>query len=187
MYTILRLQKNKKGSEFIINIEIIKGDITELEVDAIVNAANTSLLGGGGVDGVIHRKAGKQLLEECVKLNGCIIGNAKMTNGYNLKAKFIIHTVAPRWYDFRIDNKEKLLEDCYKNSYNLAKENKIKTIAFPCLGMGIYKVPLDIGARISIDKAIEFSNYFEKIYLVCFRNEEYEYYCKYLKEKLMKV
>lgn len=97
---------------------------------------------------------------------------------------FVIHTVAPKWYDFKIDNKEKLLENCYISSYEIAKNNKIKTIAFPCLGMGIYQVPLDIGTKTSIDKAIQYSKYFDEIYLVCFKNEEYEYYCKYLKEKL---
>ena len=165
------------------NIEVIKCDITELEVDAIVNAANSSLLGGGGVDGAIHRKAGKQLLEECIKLNGCMTGEAKITNGYNLKAKYVIHTVAPKWYDFRVNDKEQLLENCYINSYELAKENKIKTIAFPCLGMGVYQVPLDVGTKISIDKAIQYAESFEKIYLVCYRDEEYKYYCEYIKEK----
>lgn len=161
-------------------IEIIKGDITELDVDAIVNAANNSLLGGGGVDGAIHRKAGKQLLEECITLNGCETGEVKITNGYNLRAKYVIHTVAPKWYDFRITNKEQLLENCYTNSYELAKSKGIKTIAFPCLGMGFYKVPLDIGTKTAIDKAMQYKDYFEKIYLVCFGEEEYNNYCEYL-------
>ena len=164
-----------------MNIKIIKCDITELEVDAIVNAANSSLLGGGGVDGAIHRKAGKQLLEESIKYS--ITDYNKITNGYNLNAKYVIHTVAPKWYDFRTNNKELLLENCYINSYELAKKNKIKTIAFPCLGMGVYQVPLDIGTKISINKAIQYSESFEKIYLVCYRDEEYKCYCEYLKEK----
>lgn len=163
-------------------IEIIKGDITELEVDAIVNAANNSLLGGYGVDGAIHKKAGRQLYEECLTLNGCMTGEAKITKGYNLKAKYVIHTVAPKWYDFRVENKEELLKKCYVESYKIAKENNIKTIAFPCLGMGIYKVPLDIGTATSIDTAIEYSNNFEKIYLVCFRDEEYDYYREYFEK-----
>ncbi len=169
------------------NIEVIKCDITELKVEAIVNAANSSLLGGGGVDGAIHKKAGKQLLEECIKLNGCMTGEAKITNGYNLSAKYVIHTVAPKWYDFRTNNKEQLLENCYISSYELAMKNKIKTIAFPCLGMGVYQVPLDIGTRTSIDKAIQYKDSFDKIYLVCFRDEEYNYYCEYLKTRLKKL
>lgn len=110
-------------------------------------------------------------------------GEAKITNGYNLNAKYVIHTVAPKWYDFRTNNKKQLLENCYINSYELAKKNKIKTIAFPCLGRGVYQVPLDIGAKTSIDKAIKYAENFEKIYLVCFKEEEYKYYCEYLKEK----
>lgn len=164
-------------------IEIVKCDITELEVDAIVNAANSSLLGGGGVDGTIHKKAGNKLLEECIKLKGCMTGEAKITKGYDLKTKYVIHTVAPKWYDFRISNKEQLLKNCYINSYELAKENGVKTIAFPCLGMGVYKVPLDIGSKISIDIAMKYDKDFEKIYLVCFKDEEYKHYCKYLKNK----
>ena len=110
-------------------------------------------------------------------------GEAKITNGYNLNVKYVIHTVAPKWYDFRTNNKEQLLENCYINSYELAKENKIKTIVFPCLEMGVYQVPLNIGTRISIDKAIQYTESLEKIYLVCYRDEEYKYYCEYLKEK----
>ena len=105
---------------------------------------------------------------------------------YNLKTRYIIHTVAPKWYDFRINNKEQLLKSCYINSYELAKENKIKTIAFPCLGMGVYQVPLPIGAKISIDTAIQYANDFEEIYLVCFKEEKYKYYCEYLNEKQRK-
>lgn len=161
-------------------IEIIKGDITELEVDVIVNAANSSLLGGGGVDGAIHSKAGSELLKECMTLNGCLTGEAKITKGYNLKAKYVIHTVAPKWYDYRIKNKELLLKNCYINSYEIAKQNNLKSIAFPCLGMGIYQVPLDIGTAISIDMALKYSENFEKIYLVCFREEEFYYYKQYL-------
>lgn len=165
------------------NIEIIKGNIINMEVDAIVNAANNSLLGGGGVDRAIHQAAGEKLLEECKTLNGCKDGEAKITNGYNLKAKYVIHTVAPKWYDFRVKNKEELLEKCYSNSYKIAKENNIKTIAFPCLGMGVYACPLEIGTRIAIKEAIKNRFSFFKIYLVCFNDKEYNYYLQYLDNK----
>lgn len=161
------------------NIKIIKCDITTLEVDAIVNAANNSLLGGGGVDGAIHNAAGPELLEECRLINGCKDGEAKITKGYNLKAKYVIHTVAPKWYDNRIENKEELLRNCYINSYKLAKENNIKTIAFPCIGMGVYACPLEIGTKISIEEAIKNNSNFSKIYLVCFNDREYNYYLEY--------
>lgn len=161
------------------NIKIIKCDITTLEVEAIVNAANNSLLGGGGVDGAIHNAAGPKLLKECRLLNGCKDGEAKITKGYNLKAKYVIHTVAPKWYDNRIENKEELLRNCYINSYKLAKENNIKTIAFPCIGMGVYACPLEIGTKISIEEAIKNNSNFSKIYLVCFNDREYNYYLEY--------
>lgn len=163
-------------------IKILKTDITELEVDAIVNAANKSLLGGGGVDGAIHRKAGKELREECKKLNGCQTGEAKITRGYNLKAKYVIHTVAPEWLFEKRDRKS-LINLCYENSYKIAKENNVKKIAFPCLGMGVYRVPMDIGTQTSIDVALKYEKEFEEIDLVCFRDEEYESYTKYLEEK----
>ena len=124
------------------NIEIVKGDITELYVDAIVNVANNSLLGGGGVDGAIHKKVGAELDKECVELNGCMTGEAKITKGYNLNANYIIHTVAPKYFDNRVKNKEELLRSCYVNSYKLAEKYNLKTIAFPCLGMGVYRVHL---------------------------------------------
>lgn len=161
------------------NVKIIKCDITTLKVDAIVNAANNSLLGGGGVDGAIHNAAGPELLKECRLLNGCKDGEAKITKGYNLKAKYVIHTVAPKWYDNRIENKEELLRNCYINSYKLAKENNIKTIAFPCIGMGVYACPLEIGTKISIEEAIKNNSNFYKIYLVCFDDREYNYYLEY--------
>ena len=161
------------------NIEIIIGDITELDVDAIVNAANNLLIGGGGVDGAIHYKAGVELDKACEKLGGCLTGEAKMTDGYNLKAKYIIHTVAPKWFDIRLNNKEELLRKCYENSYKLAKVKNLKTIAFPCLGAGIYQVPIDISAKISIDEAIKNSKSFDKIYLVCFKEDDYNVYNHY--------
>ena len=169
------------GSDFMNfnNIEIIKDDITKLEVDAIVNAANNSLLGGGGVDGAIHTAAGPELLTECKKLNGCKDGEAKLSKGYNLKAKYVIHTVAPKWYDNRVKNKEEQLKNCYSNSYKLAIEKNIRSIAFPCIGMGVYMCPLEIGAKISIDEAVKNNDYFSKIYLVCYGDREYNYYLEY--------
>ncbi len=159
-------------------IEIIKGDITILEVDAIVNAANKSLLGGGGVDGAIHRAAGPQLLEECRMLNGCETGQAKITGGYNLPAKHVIHTVGPVWRSGN-NNEEELLADTYKNSLEVALENSIKTIAFPNISTGIYGFPKEKAASIAIKVANEFlidHPEIEKVIFVCFDRENYEIY-----------
>ncbi len=160
-------------------IEIIKGDIIEFDVDVIVNAANNYLIGGSGVDGAIHFKAGKELDIACQKLNGCMTGEAKITPGFNLKAKYIIHTVAPKWYDTKLENKEELLRNCYINSYKVAKENNLKTIAFPCLGAGVYMVPIDISAKITINEALNNIDFFDKIILVCFKDDDYKCYNEY--------
>ncbi len=136
-------------------IEIIKGDITKLKIDAIVNAANKSLLGGGGVDGAIHRAAGKDLVAECRTLNGCETGQSKITKGYNLPAKYVIHTVGPVWYGGD-KNEPELLKSCYTTTLALAKENNIKTIAFPAISCGVYRFPIEQACKIAFDSVNEF-------------------------------
>lgn len=162
------------------NIEIIKGDITKVEVDAIVNAANTSLLGGGGVDGAIHRAGGNEILEDCRKIiakqGGCRVGEAVITTAGNLPAKFVIHTVGPVWNN-GIKNEEKNLENCYLNSLQIANENKCKTIAFPSISTGIYRFPKDKAAKIAIKTILFFlenNNHIDKVILVSFDDDNYK-------------
>jgi len=130
-------------------IDIVRGDITKLDVDAIVNAANTTLLGGGGVDGAIHRAAGPELLAECQTLGGCEAGEAKITRGYKLPARFVIHTVGPVWSGGDRGEAE-VLASCYRNSLRLAVENGIKTIAFPAISCGAYRYPISEAAQIAV-------------------------------------
>jgi len=163
-------------------IEIIKGDITTLEVDAIVNAANNSLMGGGGVDGAIHSAAGPDLLDECKSLNGCETGKAKITKGYRLKAKHIIHTVGPVWHGGYRDEPE-ILASCYQSSLEVAKEKKIKTLAFPGISTGAYRFPQYLAAMIAINETRRFLNrnkFPEKVTFVTFSEENYESYRKIL-------
>lgn len=167
-------------------IEIHKGDITKLKVDAIVNAANTSLLGGGGVDGAIHRAAGPELLEFNRKLGGCATGEAKISPGFNLPAKFIIHTVGPVWNGGK-NNEDQLLANCYRNSLKLAIENGIKTIAFPAISTGVYRFPLERATKIAVTevkKFLEKNESIEKVIFVCFDEETYKIYQNILEIKL---
>ena len=159
-------------------ITVIIGDITQQTTDAIVNAANTSLLGGGGVDGAIHRAAGPQLLEECRTLNGCKTGEAKITRGYNLKAKYVIHTVGPVWNGGK-NNEEEKLADCYKNSLSLAIKNKITSISFPSISTGIYRFPTDKASKIALKEINSFlkkDKLLQSVLIVCFDKNTYDTY-----------
>jgi O-acetyl-ADP-ribose deacetylase (regulator of RNase III) len=159
-------------------IELFQGDITKLSLDAIVNAANTSLLGGGGVDGAIHRAAGKELLEECRSLNGCKTGDAKITKGYRLPAKYVIHTVGPVWHGGYSGEQEKLAS-CYRKSLELARENQIQTLAFPNISTGVYGFPKKEAAQIAINEVLSFitnENYFKKIVFCVFDEENFKLY-----------
>lgn len=166
-------------------ITVIQGDIVKLEVDAVVNAANSTLLGGGGVDGAIHRAAGPGLLEECKGLKGCATGEAKITNGYFLPAKWIIHTVGPVWQGGQ-KGEDSLLASCYRKSLELAREYTIKTIAFPAISTGAYNFPSERAAGIAVSEIAKFlqgNGLPEKVFLVCFNKET----CRNLQEAFLGV
>jgi O-acetyl-ADP-ribose deacetylase (regulator of RNase III) len=159
-------------------IELIKGDITTLEIDAIVNAANKTLMGGGGVDGAIHSAAGPELNVECEKLNGCETGQSKLTPGYNLKAKYIIHTVGPVWHG-GIRDEIQLLTSCYQTSLAIANEKKFKTVAFPSISTGVYGFPQELAAMIAINETKRFlgkNKYPGKVIFVTFSDDNYQIY-----------
>lgn len=164
-----------------MDIQLIRDDITVVAVDAIVNAANSSLLGGGGVDGAIHRKGGKAILEECIAIRarqgGCVTGKAAITTAGNLPAKYVIHTVGPVWNGGHNGERD-LLHDCYTNSLNLARKHNIKTIAFPNISTGIYHFPKEEAATIALYAVQHFAHKeaFEKILFVCFDEENYRIY-----------
>ncbi|MDH6251584.1 O-acetyl-ADP-ribose deacetylase (regulator of RNase III) [Chryseobacterium sp. H1D6B] len=167
-------------------IEIIKADITKIKADAIVNAANSSLLGGGGVDGAIHRAGGKQILEECMQIRNkqgkCKTGGAVVTSAGNLPSKYVIHTVGPVW-NGNEEKESKLLSDCYENSLKLAEGLDVKTIAFPNISTGIYRFPKDLAAEIAVQTVKDFkSKIIEKVIFVCFDEENEEIYKKLLEE-----
>jgi len=170
--------KNKK------EILVVQGDITQQKVDAIVNAANQSLLSGGGVSGAIHKAAGLGLEEECIKIAWCEEGEAKITKGYNLFAKYIIHTVGPVWEGGNYDE-EKILANCYRRCLEIAKEYKITSLAFPAISIGAYEFPLEKATKIAVTEVKQFlenENTIEKVFFVCFSSEIYQCYQKSLAE-----
>ena len=173
----------RKGRVF-MSIKAVKADITKLQTDAIVNAANNTLLGGGGVDGAIHRAAGPQLLAECRTLNGCETGQAKITKGYNLPAKYVIHTVGPVWYGGE-QGEPQLLADAYRNSLKLAAEHNLKSVVFPAISTGVYGYPKEEAAHIAIDTIREFlKGYDMEVILTAFSDSDLKRYERILQQDL---
>lgn len=165
---------NYKTSEILNRLKIIKDDITSLNVQAIVNSANQDLLGGSGVDGAIHKAAGPQLLEECRLLKGCKVGQAKITKGYNLPAKYVIHTVGPIWEGGN-NNEEKMLASCYLETMKLASNHNIKTIAFPSISTGVFGFPIEKASAIALRAVCQYlsqNNGIEKVYFVTFSDND---------------
>ncbi len=169
--------------EILDKIEIRQGDITQLGVDAIVNAANTSLLGGGGVDGAIHRAAGPQLLVECRTIGGCPTGEARITKSYNLPARHVIHTVGPVYSTKTQDEARRLLSQCYLNSLKLAVEHHLTTIAFPAISCGVYGYPLEAACQVAVDTTCNFlrkNKTIEKVIFILFSSQDKDVYENYL-------
>jgi O-acetyl-ADP-ribose deacetylase (regulator of RNase III) len=173
--------ENGMKSEILNKLEVVQGDITQLKLDAIVNAANTSLLGGGGVDGAIHRAAGPELLAECRRIGGCPTGEARITQGYNLPADYVIHTVGPVYKG--TPNDSRLLNNCYENSLKLAKAHNITSIAFPAISCGVYGYPIQKAVKIAVAAAYAFAEEnptIKKIAFVLFSEKDYAVYVDYL-------
>ncbi len=169
--------------EILDKIEIRQGDITKLDVDAIVNAANTSLLGGGGVDGAIHRAAGPELLRECRTIGGCPTGEARITRGYNLTARHVIHTVGPVYSAKTKDRAQEQLTQCYRNSLRLALEHKVKTIAFPAISCGVYGYPIEAACKVAVNTTCDFlkrNKSFQKVIFILFSSQDKKIYDDYL-------
>lgn len=167
-------------------IEVVEGDITRMDVDAIVNAANTSLLGGGGVDGAIHRAAGPELVQECRMLGGCRTGEAKITGGYRLPARWVIHTVGPVWQGGSAGEDE-LLASCYRESLNIARDKELRTVAIPAISTGVYRFPVHRAARIAARETTAFlraNPLPQRVMLVCFGRDSYTEYLTAVQEAI---